>query len=52
MKPEYDFSRGNRDALISTRGKTRIAICLEDEIVKAFKAESERSGKSSLLRDT
>jgi uncharacterized protein (DUF4415 family) len=45
MKAEYDFSRGKRGAVISTRGKTRITIYLDDEIVKAFKAESERTGK-------
>lgn len=45
MKPEYDFSRGKRGAVLSTRGKTRITIYLDDEIVKAFKVESERTGK-------
>jgi uncharacterized protein (DUF4415 family) len=45
MKAQYDFSRGERGAVISTRGKTRITIYLDDEIVKAFKAESERTGK-------
>ena len=45
MKAEYDFSRGKRGAVISTRGKTRITIYLDDEIVKAFKAESEKTGK-------
>lgn len=45
MKAEYDFSRGKRGAVLSSRGKTRITIYLDDEIVKAFKAESERTGK-------
>ncbi len=45
MKPEYDFSRGRRGAVLSTRGKTRITIYLDDAIVQAFKAESERTGK-------
>ena len=45
MKADYDFSRGKRGAVLSSRGKTRITIYLDDEIVKAFKAESERTGK-------
>lgn len=53
MKAEYDFSRGKRGAVISTRGKTRITIYLDDEIVKAFKAESEKTGKGyqTLIND-
>jgi uncharacterized protein (DUF4415 family) len=45
MKKEYDFSRGKRRAAIPTTGKTRITIYLDDEVLKAFKAESERTGK-------
>ena len=45
MKREYDFSRAKRGAVVATRGKTRITIYLDDEIVQRFKAESERTGK-------
>jgi len=45
MKAEYDFSGGKRGAVLSSRGKTRITIYLDDEIVRAFKAESERTGR-------
>lgn len=45
MKKEYDFSRGKRGAVLPTRGKTRITIYLDDEILQRFKAESERTGK-------
>ena len=45
MKREYDFSRGKRSAVLPTRGKTRITIYLDDEIVQRFKTESERTGK-------
>ena len=45
MKKEYDFSRGKRGAALPTRGKTRITIYLDDEILQRFKAESERTGK-------
>jgi len=45
MKPEYDFSRGKRGAVLPARGKTRITIYLDDAIVERFKAESQRTGK-------
>jgi predicted DNA-binding protein len=45
MKREYGFSRGKRGAVVSTRGKTRITIYLDDKIVQRFKALSQRTGK-------
>jgi uncharacterized membrane-anchored protein len=45
MKAIYDFSRGTRGAVASSRGKTRVTIYLDNEIVSAFKIESERTGK-------
>jgi uncharacterized protein (DUF4415 family) len=45
MKREYDFSRSKRGGVLPTRGKTRITIYLDDEIVQRFKTESERTGK-------
>lgn len=45
MKAEYDFSRGKRGAVLSSRGKTRITIYLDDAILERFKAESARTGK-------
>ncbi len=41
MKRVYDFSRAKRGAVVATRGKTRITIYLDDEIVQRFKAESQ-----------
>jgi uncharacterized protein (DUF4415 family) len=53
MKKEYDFSRGKRGPVLSTAGKTRITIYLNDMILERFKAESERSGKGyqTLIND-
>jgi uncharacterized protein (DUF4415 family) len=45
MKRATDFSRGRRGAVLSTRGKTRITIYLDDEIIERFKAQSEQTGK-------
>jgi len=53
MKKEYDFSKGKRGAVIPLVGKTRITIYLDDEILKCFKAESEKTGKGyqTLIND-
>lgn len=45
MKKEYDFSKAKRGAVLPVVGKTRITIYLDDEIVRRFKAQSEKSGK-------
>ena len=45
MKKAVDFSRGRRGAVLSTRGKTRITIYLDDEVIARFKALSEQTGK-------
>ena len=45
MKKVYDFSKGKRGAVISTTGKTRITIYMDDAILKRFKAQSEKAGK-------
>jgi predicted DNA binding CopG/RHH family protein len=44
MKAEYDFSKGRRGQAVPTKGKTRITIYLDDQILAAFKAESARKG--------
>jgi len=45
MKKEYDFARGKRGPAVSTRGKTRITMYLDNVVLNRFKAESERTGK-------
>jgi uncharacterized protein (DUF4415 family) len=45
MKKAYDFSKARRGAVLSSTGKTRITIFLDDAIIDHFKTESERSGK-------
>jgi uncharacterized protein (DUF4415 family) len=45
MSKAIDFSRGRRGAVLSTRGKTRITIYLDDDIIERFKALSEQTGK-------
>lgn len=44
MKDEYDFSKGKRGAVLSSKGKTRITIYLDDAILEAFRARGEAAG--------
>jgi uncharacterized protein (DUF4415 family) len=45
MKREYDFTRAKRGAVISApKGKTRITIRLDDEILAWFREQVERAG--------
>jgi len=53
MKKEYDFSPGKRGSIVKTRGKTRITIHLDDEVIAAFrvKAEEVGCGYQTLIND-
>ena len=53
MKKEYDFSKGKRGAVVSPKGKTRITIYLDDEVLDRFKLTAQRSGKGyqTLIND-
>lgn len=44
MRKEYDFSKGKRGAVIPSKGKTRITIYLDDEILANFREEAETAG--------
>lgn len=44
MKNEYDFSKGKRGAILSSKGKTRITIYLDDNILEQFRARAEEAG--------
>ena len=45
MKKEYDFSRGKRGPVIPQRGKTRITIYLDDEVLEAFRERADTAGR-------
>jgi uncharacterized protein (DUF4415 family) len=45
MRKEYDFSKGKRGAVIAAaKGKTRITIRLDDEVITWFKRQVHRAG--------
>ncbi len=54
MKDAYDFSSGQRGAVVDTKGKTRITIFLDDEVLEAFRERAAQSGKGyqTLINET
>jgi len=44
MRPEYDFSKGKRGAVIAQRGKTRISIFIDNAVLDEFRARAEKAG--------
>ncbi len=44
MKAEYDFSKGERGAIIPQTGKTRLTIYIDDEILEAFREMADNAG--------
>ncbi|MDR9862625.1 BrnA antitoxin of type II toxin-antitoxin system [Pseudomonas baetica] len=54
MKDEYDFSQGKRGAVVSTKGKTRITIMLDDAVIEAARtvAENEGFGYQTVINNT
>jgi uncharacterized DUF497 family protein len=55
MRREYDFSKGKRGPVMPVpKGKTRITIRLDDDIVEWFRRQEERAGGGnyqSLIND-
>jgi uncharacterized protein (DUF4415 family) len=44
MLDEYDFSKGKRGPVIANKGKTRITIFIDADILEWFRDEAEREG--------
>jgi uncharacterized protein (DUF4415 family) len=45
MLGEYDFSKGKRGPVISPKGKTRITIFIDTDILEWFRDVAEREGR-------
>jgi len=45
MEKEYDFSRGKRGPIRSNKGKTRITIYLDDDVIDAYRKKGDKLGK-------
>jgi uncharacterized protein (DUF4415 family) len=45
MKPEYDFKKAKRGAVVPiAKGKTRITIRIDDEVLDWFREQVDRAG--------
>jgi uncharacterized protein (DUF4415 family) len=44
VRKEYDFSAAKRGPVISSPGKTRITIMLDDDVIEFFRAKAEAQG--------
>ena len=57
MKQEYDFRQGKRGAVVPQKGKTRITMYLDNDVLDSFRSLSEQSGRgyqtivNEVLRD-
>jgi uncharacterized protein (DUF4415 family) len=45
MKANYDMTRAKRGAVVAPKGKTRITIYLDDQVIAGFKQQGEALGK-------
>jgi uncharacterized protein (DUF4415 family) len=45
MQKEYDFSKGKRGPVLPQKGKTRITIFIDTDILEWFRDEAEREGR-------
>jgi uncharacterized protein (DUF4415 family) len=45
MLKEYDFSKGERGPVLPQKGKTRITIFIDTDILEWFRNEAEREGR-------
>ena len=44
MKKEYDFSKGKRGQVVKQKGKTRITMYLDDDVLEEFRARADNAG--------
>ncbi|MEE8441056.1 MAG: BrnA antitoxin family protein [Spirochaetia bacterium] len=44
MKKEYDFTEAIRGAVVPQKGKTRITIYIDNEVLEEFRLRADESG--------
>jgi uncharacterized protein (DUF4415 family) len=45
MKKEYDFSNAKRGAVVPQKGKTRISIYIDNDVLEEFRNRADEFGK-------
>ncbi len=53
MRQEYDFSKGKRGAVLRSKGKTRVTMYLDNNVIEAFRAKGDKAGRGyqTLIND-
>ncbi len=53
MQKEYDFNKGRRGAIIKQKGKSRITIYIDDDVLEEFRRSGDDTGKGyqTLIND-
>ena len=46
MRKNYDFSKARRGPIVQPRGKTRISIYLDDDLLMALRERADAAGRS------
>ena len=54
MKKDYDFSKGKRGSVVGSKGKTRVTMYLDNDVLDTFRAMAEKQGKGyqTLINET
>ena len=45
MKKEYDFQKGKRGAVIPQRGKTRITVYVDNDVLEELRKRADAAGR-------
>jgi len=45
MKKEYDFSKAKRGAVVNQKGKTRINIYIDNDVLEEFRSRADKAGR-------
>ncbi len=53
MRKNYDFSNATRGPVIKSKGKTRITIYLDDDVIEAYRTKGDKLGRGyqTLIND-
>ena len=44
MKKEYNFKKAKRGAVVPQKGKTRITIFIDNDVLEEFRARADKAG--------
>ena len=53
MRQEYEFDKGKRGPILRSKGKTRVTMYLDNDVIEAFRAKGDAVGRGyqTLIND-